>query len=107
MKTVYLASPYSHASRAVMEDRHDRAVRAAAAMMETGVAVFCPIAHSHNIGIHLDKSADHDFWLAQDTPHLVHASEVAVLRIPGWDVSKGVRYEIELAHNLGIPVRYL
>jgi hypothetical protein len=46
---VYLASPYTHADKAVMEDRFRAACRYAACLMRRGINVFSPIAHSHPI----------------------------------------------------------
>lgn len=108
MKTelVYLASPYTHPDPAVRERRHDIACRVAGRLMLKGRRVFSPIAHSHVIGLAIEKPTDRDFWLAQDSAILEHASELVVLMLPGWRESYGVSQEIKRATELGIPVSY-
>lgn len=84
MSYVYLASPYSHESANIRELRYRTAVQAAAQLMLKGLAVFSPIAHSHDIGLVLDKPVDHDFWMRQDIPLLANATRLIVLTLDGW-----------------------
>jgi hypothetical protein len=107
MSYVYLASPYTHQDRAIRLLRHRAAVKKAAHLMLEGHTVFCPIAHSHDIGLFLDKPVDHEFWMRQDIPLLANASKLLVLRLDGWSSSKGVYEEITYAEAHGIPVEYL
>lgn len=107
MKLIYLASPYSHPSAAVREWRYQCNLRAAAMMMKEGYAVFSPIAHSHPIEKFLapiNPDAMHDFWLAQDTEILKRCKEMFVLCIDGWQQSEGIKKEIVVAQEHGIPV---
>lgn len=103
----YLASPYSHKDPAIMERRHELACKAAGVLMLQGEVVFAPIAHSHHIGLHLNKSIDHDFWLRQDFGILAKCSQMIVLMAAGWQESVGVQAEIKFCAERGIPVRYL
>ncbi len=105
----YLASPYSHSSYRVRARRYREVVKTAAALIEQGRRVFCPIAHSHPIALAISESCavDFDVWMAIDLPILRHASKLVVLKLPGWDVSRGVAKEIEVAQQLGIPIEYL
>ena len=69
--------------------------------------VFSPISHSHPIakdaGIDLMWSG----WYEQDVAILRLCQKLYVLMIPGWDTSVGVRNEITLAKDLGMPIEYL
>lgn len=105
---IYLASPYSHPQPEIREHRFREVCRAAAWLMMNGDVVFSPIAHSHSvetIGIQAIQSGA--FWKRQDVPLLRHAAELVVLMLPGHAESIGLKWEIELAEALHIPVRYL
>ena len=108
MSFVYLASPYSHADSAVREQRYVAACKAAAKLMLAGEVVFSPIAHSHpieTVGIGEVKSGA--FWKSQDMGILIHAAKLAVLKLPGWEESKGIQWEIETAQNLSMQVEFV
>lgn len=108
MSFIYLASPYSHTSASVRQERFEAVCRAAAKLMLDGQVVFSPIAHSHSIEV-LGMSApmSGSFWKAQDVPMLRHADQLTVLMLDGWRESKGLEWEIETARTLLIPIFYL
>ena len=106
----YLASPYSPTSEGdSVEERVTLACRAAAQLMRDGHKVFAPIPHSHAIAEHLDERHrfDHEFWMAQDLEILRHCGLLVVLKLHGWDKSRGVMREIELAHTINIPIMHM
>lgn len=109
MEYVYLASPYSHPEELVREGRFMLACQKAAEYISNGIAVFCPIAHTHHIADHMDETARMDFelWMEADLPLVHHAKEVHVLRLEGWEHSRGIRREIEYARERGIPISYI
>jgi hypothetical protein len=107
MDYTYLASPYSHVDEAVRLKRYHEVAAYAGCLALLGEIVFCPITHSHQIGVAINRPVDHEFWLRLDTPFLVHSCRVKVLCLSGWRLSRGVAYEIELAQHLGIPVTYI
>lgn len=104
---VYLASPYSSPDPAVKEKRFKDVCRAAGWLMHDGIAIFCPIAHSHPIDAELAEFGDHEFWLRQDFAVLRHCGAMFVLMLDGWKESHGVRKEIEFAQYIGLPVVYI
>jgi hypothetical protein len=109
MSFEYLASPYSHPDPEVKADRFVEACRVAGELMKAGRLIFSPIAHSHPIEQYFvdGKAEGHVFWLEQDFALLRHAAKLLVLRLPGWEQSKGVKAEIDAAEAIGIPVHYL
>jgi hypothetical protein len=103
----YLASPYTHELASVRQQRFEQAVDAAAMLMREGRVVFCPIAHSHDIGKVLGESTSFEFWMSQDIPILRMCDEVMVLCLDGWENSRGVQREMAIAQAVGIPVTYM
>jgi hypothetical protein len=106
---IYLATPYSHPSAAAREERFRISCQVAAWVMAQGHTVFCPIAHSHPIAAYLPEELlmDHQFWMRQDLPLLLHSSELWVYPHDAADVSRGVAREIAHAASHGIPIRYI
>lgn len=100
----YLASPYSRYPDG-LEAAFVEVCQAAAWLIENGICVFCPIAHSHPIALHggIDP-ARHDIWMPADTPLLIAAEGLIVCQLPGWSHSQGVTAEIALARKLDKPM---
>jgi hypothetical protein len=107
MKLIYLASPYSHPDPAVQQLRFEQVCKAAAEMMRTGLAVFSPIAHTHPIACAGELPGDWRFWERYDRAMLNACTELVVLKLDGWHVSKGVTAEVEIARGMNKRVSYL
>ena len=104
---IYLACPYTHPDRAIRLERFQAASRAAASLMAQGKHVFSPISHTHPIAEVGELPLGWDFWEGYDKAFLSIASEMIVLKVPGWESSKGVQAEIRIAQEMGLPVSYL
>jgi hypothetical protein len=102
---IYLASPYSHPDAQVREARFRAACRKTADMLRDGDLVYSPIVHSHPLGL-LGLPGDWPFWADHNRAMLERSDALAVLTIPGWQESRGVTFEIEIATELRLPVRY-
>ncbi len=104
----YLASPYSAMDEATKTRRFVSAAKAAAFLMTVEKKiVFSPIAHTHPISRWTGGEMKHEEWMRQDEPFLRGAAGIIVLKIEGWESSKGVQEEIALAKKLGIPITYM
>ena len=103
---IYLASPYSHPDSEVREQRFQEVCFAAARLLVAGYAVFSPIVHGHPL-VGCGLPIDWPFWERFDRDHLLRCDEVVVLMLDGWRESVGVAAEIQIAGELGKPVRYL
>jgi Domain of unknown function (DUF1937) len=107
MKTlVYLAVPYSHESPAIREFRFHQANMKASDMMRDGIHVFSPISHTHPIALDGALPTSWDFWKEYDRAILSTCCKLVILMIHGWDESKGIAGEVEIANELGIPIEY-
>ncbi len=102
----YLASPYSHTDRSVMEKRAEQATKAAVDLLNKGIFVFAPIPYNapwekYNLPFQWD------FWAEFDKAFVSRMDAVVVLQLEGWDKSVGVAAEVEFAKENCIPVYYL
>lgn len=104
---IYLASPYSHPEATVRDARFHSVCCVAARLMKSGMHVFSPIAHTHPIALAGDLPRGWDYWEAFDRKMIAACDGVLVLRLDGWDKSKGVTAEIAIAKELGKPVAYI
>lgn len=104
----YLASPYTRYKGGKHEEAFRHVCKAAGQLLDAGLPVFSPIAHSHPIAIHGDApSVDLDYWLRIDEPLVEGAQGIIVLKLKGWDESTGVRHEIGMAQRLGKPILFM
>jgi len=104
---IYLATAYSHKSFFVMQERYTQASRILGELMKQGKAVFSPIAHTHAAAILVDLPKDWQFWQAHCELMLSKCDKLLVVKMDGWQESRGVQAEIEFAKKLGMPVEYL
>lgn len=103
---IYLASPYSDPDPAVREQRFRAVCRVAANMMQDGQQVFSPIAHTHPIA-EFGLPKGWEYWEKFDRWFIERCTKLVVLVLPGWEDSKGVRAEMGIAIECGIPVAYI
>ena len=103
----YMASPYTkHAGG--YEVANFEACLAASLLIDKGVRIFCPIAHSHaiaNVGI-IEKG-DSRTWLAQDYPLMIAATGLLVVMIDGYEDSHGIAVEVETFKEQDKQIHYL
>lgn len=111
MKLVYLASPYTHKDKFIMELR--------ASLMECLTAQFqvefsdthtflSPIVHGHNMvktkeGQKLPPTWD--YWKPHDLNILQRCDELWVVCMNGWKESIGVQEELQFAKDNNIPIQ--
>lgn len=103
---IYLASPYSHQKRRVREERHQDAALAAGTLMNFGLHVYSPIAHSHAIAEYSGLPLGYDFWQQFDERMMRLCDRMIVLMIDGWQESEGIKLEVAFFESLGKPVEY-
>lgn len=104
---IYLASPYNHESAGVRQGRYLANVRALVSLVRAGRVAFSPIVHNHPVASSEGFSSGWEFWKNVDTEFLRRSDRLVVLKLDGWQESVGVRAEMELAAELGLPVEYM
>lgn len=103
----YVMSPYSkHPDGPAAA--FQQACIAAGWLMDRGVRIFSPIAHSHSIAIHAGiDSLSHEIWMPADAP-LMHAAVGGIVAmLPGWRDSFGVAAELSYFSTAEKPVLHL
>lgn len=102
----YIATPYSKYPAGIHVAFED-ACRASAFLIERGVRVYCPIAHTHPIAMHGNiDPLDHKIWIPVDSPLMHSACGLLVVQMPTWELSYGIGVEVEAFKEQSKPVRY-
>jgi hypothetical protein len=104
---IYLASPYTHASKKVMYERFEKVLRLTAYLIRKGNFVFSPIAYGHVMAGKYKMPTDWKYWLNFDEKFISKCDKLMVFKIRGWDKSLGVQAEIKIAKKYKIPVEYI
>jgi len=104
---IYLASPYTHEDPAVMQERFCAVELLVIHMLKQNIVVFSPIVYCHEMAVKADFPRDAGFWQGLNATFLRMSSRLVVLRLPGWDTSRGVQWEISMAEALQIPIDHL
>lgn len=103
---IYLAIPYSHPSKDVREYRVHLVSDIAGRLMNMGMVVFSPISHGHVIAEVHNLPTNWEYWEKSCRTFVSKCDRLVVVMVDGWLESRGVRAEIEIAKELGIPIQY-
>jgi hypothetical protein len=106
MELVYLAAPYTHSDKFVVEGRMRNLCIVDAALMKRGVMTASPLM-KHFLLEHADLPGDWDYWKDYAEVLLSKCDKMIVVMMHGWEESVGVQAEIRLCGKFGIPVEYI
>ena len=103
----YVATPYSKYPGGIDKAFKD-ASRATGLLIQAGVKVYCPIAHTHPVAIFsgLDP-LDHGIWLEADRTFMETASGMIVVKMKTWDESIGIQHECQTFARADKPILYM
>ncbi|MEW5559062.1 DUF1937 family protein [Enterobacter asburiae] len=104
MRKIFLACPYSHADANVVNQRFEACNQVAAAIIESGNAVFSQVTMSHPINLafqHTEKSEVGKRWAPVDALFMDAMEELIIIDLPGWDKSVGIQREIAFFKQRG------
>lgn len=99
---IYLASPYT-GTEIQESNRALDAHRFTLTCLREGIALFSPIVYTANF----DGLPGHfEAWQFMNDNAIKAAEAVWVLCLPGWENSRGVSHELDLARSLGKSIRF-
>lgn len=100
----YLATPYTKYPHGIERACAD-ASALAGRLLQSGVYVYCPIAHGHSISLHSGiDPLDLSIWLPFNDAMLDAAGTLIVAEMDGWQESIGIKYEIDRFERAGKPI---
>lgn len=103
----YLATPYSKYPLG-LEMAFQHACIAAAELVNRGVRLYCPIAHTHPIAEYGEiEPRNHEIWLPLDKPLMDAARGLIVVKMPSWHESYGIKVETKTFREADKQVHYL
>jgi len=100
---IYLASPYTDPSAVIMDQRYEAAMHCTALMLRRRMYVYSPIVHCHELAKRHELPRDFEFWQKYDLHMLDRSSQILVLKLPGWQESRGVTAELAHARSTCMP----
>ncbi|MBS0634636.1 MAG: DUF1937 family protein [Verrucomicrobia bacterium] len=106
MSVAYLSCPYFDPNPLIKEARHTVVNRVAFDLMNQGIMVYSPLTHN----LPIDRLGIHGNWMTwKNFDHMMisRCDRVIVLKLPGWESSKGVEAEVACAQRLNIPVEWM
>ena len=106
MKKIYLACPYSDDLSYVRHKRFTAVSRIAAILVKAGLLVYSPISMTHPMATYGNMDGTWETWEKMDEWMLGLCDELWVLKLDGWAQSIGVKVEVGLAYERGMPVQF-
>jgi len=100
---IYLACPYAHCDPIVMKKRHFIANKVASELIAKGVCVYSPLTHDIPLN-ELGIGGNFEFWEKHNHAMVSRCDKLMLIKIPGWEQSKGVAGELECARKHKIPI---
>ena len=107
MSYIYLGSPYTSRDQATQHMRFRAAGRAVVQLLREGVHVYSPIVHCHQLALDYSLPKDFAYWEAYNKAMLEPASMLMILKLQGWEESKGLDGEIQFATRKSIPIEFM
>lgn len=103
---IYLAAPYNHPDKAVIQERMEKIYDTIHNHIKDGTHIITPL-FMHEICLRHEIAGDYLFWEKFCLNLLKRCDKMYVLCLDGWDKSRGVLAEIEFCDKNSIPVHYI
>lgn len=103
---IYVAAPYSSPLVGIQEQRLERTIEFVLHLTSRGVTAFSPVTYFYPLARALNLPEDATTWHNHNMQFLRRAEAMFVLRLTGWDQSKGVQVEMKLAKALNIEIAH-
>lgn len=107
VELIYLACPFRHNDHFVQRKRCAAAHYVAANLILEGKYVFSPLTHNELLIDIIQDKVPAERWMKFDLTLLAVCKLLYVLKMDGWEMSKGIAREIEFAKANSIPVQMI
>lgn len=104
---IYVAAPYSHPDKSVVEYRMDMVEKALALLMSKGLHATTPLLMHHVLDKGISLPDNFEFWDKYCFDLLDRCESMTILTLPGWDTSRGVIAEIDFCKKQYIPINHM
>ena len=103
----YLATPYSKYPDGI-EAAFNLALDNMGLLIQAGIPVYSPIAHSHPIAMRCNIDPfDHSIWMPVDQPMINACTGIIMLMADSWEFSYGMNYELKDFQSKNKPVVWM
>jgi hypothetical protein len=106
-KLIFVSSPYTHSNPEVVEENYVKVTKLVSELCSNGQVAISPITYGHTLLKFKDMPSDWEFWKNFCLTLLKKCDEMVVYKMEGWDKSKGVTEEINMAESLGLKITYI
>lgn len=104
---IYVASPYSAPTKEGMFEKFEKVTEFTGLMVQRGHVAISLVTYAKTIMDYQDLPDTFEFWETLSLTVLRKCDRLLVLKLEGWETSKGVTAEIGEAERLGMPVSYM
>ena len=110
MQYWYLATPYSSKLKGEKAKKHEelkryeQAVQIVHDLSVLRMAVFSPIVHYHPVALLGNLPGDNEYWKGINENYIRNSQGIIVAQMKGWEESSGIKFEIQLAKSLKLPI---
>ena len=104
---IYIASPYTHPSASMRQQRYLAAQEYNAYLLSQRRIAYSPIAHCHPMAENHGMPTDIDYWRHFNAEMLRKASALHILMLEGWKESIGVQWEKHVAYTMLLPISHI
>lgn len=105
VELIYLACPFRHADPIVQRKRCAATHYVAAQLSLQGRHVFSPLTHNELLIDIINDAIPGEQWMQFDLAILAICKHLYIVKMEGWELSKGVAREIAFAKERGITVQ--
>ena len=103
---IYIAAPYNHIDKTVIQSRMELIYRIMGEHIMRGEHVVTPL-FMHEVATRYELPGDYIFWERYCLNMLRRCDKMIILCIDGWKESRGVTGEIEFCKANNIPIEFL
>lgn len=104
---IYLASPYSDPDPTVRLRRAFQAQDFVLQNLRKSIYLYSPIMYYHGISVLFKLPSEFEFWRGTNEDALANSDALWVLKLEGWERSRGIQHELAFAAANDIPIEHV